>query len=192
LRTLLGLEPARSGDVRYGASSLATAGIGPLARPFAWVPQDAPLLADTLDANVMLAAKDTTTAEMLDAIGAARLVGDVGDAKLAGGDARVSGGERQWIVLARAIATRLPVLLLDEPTSGLDDESQRRVLEAIARLRGERTVLIVTHRPEPLAIADRVIRLGAARQGSSQPSTRSRGPASTSTQGAASTSPSST
>jgi ABC-type transport system involved in cytochrome bd biosynthesis fused ATPase/permease subunit len=193
LRTLLGLEATRSGEIRYGTSSLVAAGVGPLARPFAWVPQDAPLLADTLDANVMLAAKDTTTTEeMLDAIGAARLLGDVGDAKLAGGDARVSGGERQWIVLARAIATRLPVLLLDEPTSGLDDASQRRVLEAIARLRGERTVLIVTHRSEPLAIADRVIRLGAARQVASQPSTRSRGPASTSTQGAASTSPSST
>ena len=46
------------------------------------------------------------------------------------------------------------MLLLDEPTSGLDAESQRRVLGAIARLRGKRTVLLVTHRPEPLAIAD--------------------------------------
>jgi ABC-type transport system involved in cytochrome bd biosynthesis fused ATPase/permease subunit len=153
------------------------------------VPQDAPLLADTLDANVMLAAKDTTTREMLDALGAARLVADLGEARLGGGAARVSGGERQWIVIARAMATRLPVLLLDEPTSGLDDASQARVLQAIAKLRGERTVLIVTHRPEPLAIADRVIRLGAQRQA---PSTRRRGPASTSTQGAASTSPSST
>jgi ABC-type multidrug transport system fused ATPase/permease subunit len=162
LRTLLGLEALRAGDVRYGTSSLRGAGIGPSSRPFAWVPQDAPLLADTLDANVMLAAKNTTTKAMLEAIGAARLVADVGDAKLAGGPARVSGGERQWIVLARAIATRLPVLLLDEPTSGLDEESQRRVLDAIVRLRGERTVLIVTHRPEPLALADRVIRLGPA------------------------------
>ena len=162
LRTLLGLESLRAGDIRYGTKSLCSAGIGPSSRPFAWVPQDAPLLADTLDANVMLAAKDTTTEAMLAAIGAARLVADVGDAKLAGGPARVSGGERQWIVLARAIATRLPILLLDEPTSGLDEESQRRVLDAIVRLRGERTVLIVTHRPEPLAIADRVIRLGPA------------------------------
>jgi ABC-type transport system involved in cytochrome bd biosynthesis fused ATPase/permease subunit len=71
----------------------------------------------------------------------------------------VSGGERQWIALARAVATGQPVLLLDEPTSGLDAESQRHVLEAIERLRGSRTVLIVTHRPEPLAIADMVIRL---------------------------------
>jgi ABC-type bacteriocin/lantibiotic exporter with double-glycine peptidase domain len=51
-------------------------------------------------------------------------------------------------------------LLLDEPTSGLDPESQAQVLDAIARLRGERSVLLVTHRTEPLAIADHVVRLG--------------------------------
>ena len=82
----------------------------------------------------------------------------------------MSGGERQWIALARALATRMPVLLLDEPTSGLDGESQARVLEAIARLRGRRTVVLVTHRPEPLAIADAVLDLGAA--GSSEASGR--------------------
>jgi len=53
----------------------------------------------------------------------------------------------------------LPVLLLDEPTSALDGPSQARLLEAIARLRGKRTVILVTHRPEPLAIADLVVRL---------------------------------
>jgi ABC-type bacteriocin/lantibiotic exporter with double-glycine peptidase domain len=51
--------------------------------------------------------------------------------------------------------------LLDEPTSGLDPASQARVLDAIARLRGERTVILVTHREEPLAIADAVVRLDA-------------------------------
>jgi ABC-type transport system involved in cytochrome bd biosynthesis fused ATPase/permease subunit len=51
--------------------------------------------------------------------------------------------------------------LLDEPTSGLDPASQQRVLRAIARLRGKRTVLLVTHRPEPLEIADVVVRLDA-------------------------------
>jgi ABC-type bacteriocin/lantibiotic exporter with double-glycine peptidase domain len=79
---------------------------------------------------------------------------------LAAGGPELSGGERQWVAIARALATGLPVLLLDEPTSGLDPASQQRVLEALAAVRGKRTVLLVTHRPEPLAIADRVIRLG--------------------------------
>ncbi len=57
---------------------------------------------------------------------------------------------------------RLPVLLLDEPTSGLDALSQARVLEVLASLRGKKTVLLVTHRPEPLTLADRVVRFDGA------------------------------
>jgi ABC-type transport system involved in cytochrome bd biosynthesis fused ATPase/permease subunit len=89
------------------------------------------------------------------------LVDDLGTERLGVGGRAVSGGERQWIALARAIATGQPVLLLDEPTTGLDPEAEALVLLAIARLRGERSVLLVTHRPEPLVIADRVVRLMA-------------------------------
>jgi ABC-type multidrug transport system fused ATPase/permease subunit len=162
LRTLLGLEPAAAGDVLYAGEPLGDAPAGPAARPFAWVPQEAPLLADTLQGNVQLGAYDVDPAEALAPLGASHLVRELEAARLGAGGRPVSGGERQWISLARAIATRQPVLLLDEPTSGLDAQSQRRVLEAIARLRGRRTVLIVTHRPEPLGIADLVVRLEAA------------------------------
>ena len=162
LRTLLGLERAAGGAILFDGASIGDAPAGPGARPFAWVPQDAPLLADTLAANVALGAPEAEARAALDPIGAGHLVADLDGARLGGGGRAVSGGERQWIALARAIATRQPVLLLDEPTSGLDPEAQRRVLEAIARLRGERTVLIVTHRPEPLAVADAVVRLEAA------------------------------
>jgi len=161
LRTLLGLDPAADGDILYGGASLALAPPGPGGRPFAWVPQDAPLLVDTLDANVGLGARDVSARAVLEPLGAGHLVDALGDARLGAGARPVSGGERQWIGIARALATRLPVLLLDEPTSGLDAVSQERVLEAIARLRGKRTVVMVTHRPEPIAIADRVVRLTA-------------------------------
>jgi ABC-type multidrug transport system fused ATPase/permease subunit len=160
LRTLLGLETPTAGDISYAGASLSGADRGPRARPFAWVPQDAPLLADTLAANVALGAP-ADAREALTPLGAAHLVDALGSSRLGQGGRAVSGGERQWIALARAIATRQPILLLDEPTSGLDAESQTLVLDAIARLRGERTVLLVTHRPEPLAIADRVVRMGS-------------------------------
>jgi ABC-type multidrug transport system fused ATPase/permease subunit len=160
LRTLLGLESSEGGDIRYAGCSLAGAPVGPAARPFVWVPQDAPLLADTLAVNVALGAV-ADVRKALAAFGADRLVDDLGTERLGAGGRAVSGGERQWIALARAIATRQPVLLLDEPTSGLDPEAEALVLLAIARLRGERSVLLVTHRPEPLVIADRVVRLMA-------------------------------
>jgi ABC-type multidrug transport system fused ATPase/permease subunit len=156
LRALLGLEPTMSGDILYAGASLAGAGPGPHARPFAWVPQDAPLLADTLDANLSLGGPADASA-VLRPLGASHLLAELGLARLGAGGRAVSGGERQWIALARALASRQPILLLDEPTSGLDAASQAEVLEAIVRLRGERSILLVTHRPEPLAIADSVI-----------------------------------
>lgn len=159
LRTLLGLERSLDGDIVFGGDSLVDAPAGPKGRPFAWVPQDAPLLADTLQANVALGAPGVDARRVLEGLGAAHLGRSLDDARLGVGGRAVSGGERQWIALARAIATRQPVLLLDEPTSGLDADAQQRVLEAIAHLRGRRTVLIVTHRPEPLAIADLVVRI---------------------------------
>lgn len=161
LRTLLGLESALGGDVRYGAASLRSSPAGPTARPFAWVPQDAPLLADTLSANIGLGASGVDAHDALDPLGASHLVRDLDASRLGESGRAVSGGERQWIALARAIATRQPVLLLDEPTSGLDPHAQRMVLDAVERLRGERTVILVTHRSEPVAIADIVLRIDA-------------------------------
>src|SRR5262245_51156127 len=101
----------------------------------------------------------------LDAIGGRALAERQRERVHAGG-IELSGGERQWIAIARAVASDQPVLLLDEPTSGLDSDAQRRVLDALARLRGSRTIVIVTHRPEPLAIADQVIVLDRSRDSS--------------------------
>jgi len=164
LRTLLGLDRTTAGSVTWGTEAIEHRGIGPSERPFAWVPQDAPVLADSLAANILLGSDAegeegvALVARILEELGARSLATAVGDATLAG-DRLVSGGERQWIAVARALATRLPVLLLDEPTASLDAAAQARMLRAIASLRGTRTVVIVTHRPEPLTIADVVVRL---------------------------------
>jgi ABC-type multidrug transport system fused ATPase/permease subunit len=159
LRTLLGLERAAGGEILFDGVALADAPAGPNARPFAWVPQDAPLLADTLASNVSLGNGNADSVEALEPLGAGHLVEVLQGARLGAGGRGVSGGERQWIALARAIATRQPVVVLDEPTSGLDPAAQRAVLAAIAALRGRRTVILVTHRSEPMAIADLVVHL---------------------------------
>jgi ABC-type multidrug transport system fused ATPase/permease subunit len=162
LRTLLGLEPSRGGQITFEGRQLSDAPAGPRARPFAWVPQEAPLLADTLEANVALGSHETSTMSLLGPLGATHLPAALEGGRLGAGGRAVSGGERQWIAIARAIATRQPVLLLDEPTNGLDPRAERAVLDAIARLRGKRTVILVTHRREPLSIADVVVRLEPA------------------------------
>ncbi|HEY8078412.1 MAG TPA: ABC transporter ATP-binding protein [Labilithrix sp.] len=159
LRALLGLERARSGRVLYGGVEIHARGPGPSERPFAWVPQDAPVVAGTLRDNVGFGElDDEEVSAIVTRVGGEALVASAKGATLAT-ERPVSGGERQWIAVARALATDLPVLLFDEPTSALDAEAQERMLRAIAALRGTRTVIVVTHRPEPLALADVVVRI---------------------------------
>ena len=59
---------------------------------------------------------------------------------------RLSGGERQWLGLARALLRRPALLVLDEATSSLDAESERRIQHAIDRLHNRLSVVVITHR----------------------------------------------
>lgn len=75
---------------------------------------------------------------------------------------RLSGGQKQLVLIARAIATECPLLLLDEPTSALDLHNQNRVLNLLRALAQERGLGIVftTHQPQhALAIADQTLLL---------------------------------
>lgn len=161
LRALLGLEPSAVGQVRYGGVELADAAVGPDARPFAWAPQEAALLAGTLEANVLMTAtRRKGAAEVLASIGATQLAASCGDAPLGASGRAVSGGERKWIALARALASEQPVLLLDEPTAGLDGDAQEKVIAALRRESDSRSIVVVTHRRDVARWADRVVTIG--------------------------------
>jgi ATP-binding cassette, subfamily B, bacterial len=71
----------------------------------------------------------------------------------------LSGGQRQRLSIARALLRDSPVLVLDEPTTGLDPDTARRVLRPLRAAAKDRTVVIVTHDPVALEIADRTVRL---------------------------------
>ncbi|MFZ2004354.1 MAG: peptidase domain-containing ABC transporter, partial [Stellaceae bacterium] len=73
------------------------------------------------------------------------------------GSSNLSGGQRQRLAIARALLRDAPVVLLDEPTSDLDPEAERVVVRALHSLMASRTVVMVSHRPALLELADRVL-----------------------------------
>src|SRR3989338_8421342 len=72
---------------------------------------------------------------------------------------RLSGGERQRITLARALARKPSILILDEATSSLDAVSEGLIKEALNRLKGKITMIIIAHRPSTLEYVDTIIAL---------------------------------
>lgn len=71
----------------------------------------------------------------------------------------LSGGEKQRIVLARAFLMRSQLIVMDEATSGLDMQTEHKVHESLARLRGKQTMVIISHRPNEKVFADIVLEL---------------------------------
>jgi ABC-type bacteriocin/lantibiotic exporter with double-glycine peptidase domain len=112
-----------------------------------------------------------TLAEVKDACGLAGVWGDI-EALPEGLETRIGDqiihrlpqGFRQRLALARAFVKRAPVLLLDEAANGLDDAGDQSFVECLRKLKGAATIIMVTHRPSHIRLADRVIHLegGAA------------------------------
>lgn len=131
--------------------------------------QEAVLFHGTIRENILAAQPGLDDGALLNAVRAAGL-DDLLARSVLGlqtpvgeGGARLSGGERQAVSLARAIAGRPPVLLLDEPTSAMDNTSEQRVIAGLAEARKGLTTIIVTHRPTLLPLASRIIVLDRGR-----------------------------
>ena len=133
------------------------------------VPQETVLFHDTIAANITYGTKDATDLEIRRAARAANAHGFItalpGGYEMVVGErgTRLSGGERQRIALARAILSDRPILILDEATSALDTESERLVQEAVGRLMGGRTVLVIAHRLSTVRRADLILVLKGGR-----------------------------
>jgi iron complex transport system ATP-binding protein len=167
LRTLLGLIPARGGEVRLGERRLGELARAEVARTVAYVPQSTTM---PFDFTVLEMVEMARTAHLgvlarpgrhdrevaraaLERLGIAHL------AQRAIG--AVSGGERQLALIARALATQARAMVMDEPTASLDLGNQSRVLDEILRLRAAGIgILLCSHDPDhALRVADRALLL---------------------------------
>lgn len=167
LDVMLGLLDPYAGQILVGGQPLAQCRAS-WQVSIGYVPQEIVLIDDTIRANVAfgvgaevdesqlqealrLAQVDDFVASLPD--GLETTVGEHG--------VRLSGGQRQRLGLARALYHRPIVLVFDEATSALDSETEARIMETIASLRGSLTIITVTHRLSTLKHCDRIYFLRA-------------------------------
>jgi ATP-binding cassette, subfamily C, bacterial CydD len=165
LAVLLGFATPAEGSVTAAGRNLAEIDPAAWRRQIAWVPQRPHLFAGTVHANVTLGdplAEPAAVRRALALAGADGFVDtlpDGPDTVLSDDGTGLSAGQRQRIALARAFLRDAPIVLLDEPTANLDAATAADVMAAIRRLAHGRTVVIAAHRPELIALADRVVAL---------------------------------
>jgi ATP-binding cassette subfamily C protein/ATP-binding cassette subfamily C protein LapB len=165
LLSVLGLHRASAGSVRIDGLDIRRFDPIELRRAIAYAPAAPQIIYGTVAQNLLLAAPGATEAEIRAAsaiTGLDRLVALLPngfDTRLGDYSAgTVAASLVTRISLTRLLLRRSRIVLMDEPANGLDDDGSAAVEKVIATLRGEATILLVTHRPSHVALADRVLR----------------------------------
>jgi ATP-binding cassette, subfamily B, bacterial IrtA/YbtP len=157
------LWEATSGTVEVGGVDVRALPLDILLSRIAMVFQDVFLFYGTVSENLRLARADATDEEIIAACRAARAHDFISalprgyDTQLGERGARLSGGEKQRLSIARALLKDAPILLLDEATAFADPENEARIQEAISTLCSGRTVIVVAHRLSTVATADNIV-----------------------------------
>ena len=160
---LMGLNEPESGEVLIDGVPLSKENILSLRSSLSYVPQDPFLFNTSIRENLMLVKPDASDEEMWEALtfaSAAEFVGKLPnglDSIIGDRGIKLSGGECQRLVLARAILRKPSILVLDEATSALDTESEAKIQQALDRLKGTMTIIVIAHRLSTIRNADQVI-----------------------------------
>ncbi len=165
----IGLLRPQRGNILLDGIPLQELDITQWRRMIGYVPQDTILLHDTVRHNVTLGDPALTTADVeraLRAAGAWEFVNSFAqglDTVVGERGGKLSGGQRQRIVIARALVNRPRLLILDEATSALDRESEHAVRQTLESLKGQLTMLAISHNRALVDAADRVYQMTGGR-----------------------------
>jgi len=154
------------GSVTIGGAELDLLSADELRTLISAVPQQPHIFNTTIRDNVTVSRPSATNEEISSAVydavldewiaglpeGLDTIVGEMGSA--------VSGGEARRIAVARALLQKAEIYILDEPTEGLDADTERKLLERVARRLEGKTLVLISHRPAAAEIVDTVVSIG--------------------------------
>ena len=161
VRLLLGFEKPEKGAVFYDRRDLNTLDPRSLRKHIGVVMQNGQLFQGDIFSNITISAPQLTLDEAWEAAETAGIAQDIRDMPMgmqtiiSEGQGGISGGQRQRLMIARAIAPKPKILIFDEATSALDNKTQKQISEALDRLNCTR--IVVAHRLSTIRNCDRIL-----------------------------------
>ncbi len=167
MRLLLGFEKPEKGAIYYDGKDIESLDLGSLRRKIGTVMQQSGLFQGDIYSNIVLTAPNLSIDEAWDAAEKAGIADDIRAMPMgmytlvSEGGGGISGGQKQRLMIARAIAPKPKLLFFDEATSALDNKTQRQVSEALDVMGCTRVV--IAHRLSTIRHCDRILVLDGGR-----------------------------
>ena len=164
-RMILGLYPPEEGLIMLDGTDIRQLDPADLRTHVGAAMQESVLLTGSVRENICLARAEVTDEEMVRAAeisGTHQFMGQIAngyDLRLADRGEGLSGGQRQSIAIARAVAGRPEIMVMDEPSSAMDAQSEGALIQRLKEELKDRTLILITHRPPLLQLVDRIILL---------------------------------
>ncbi len=166
---LLRFYDAREGRITFNGRDYMSIDPADLRRRIIMVPQYVYIFSGTVRDNLLIAKADASSEELLDVLEQVKLRDWIDaqpeglDAQVGDAGARLSGGQRQKIGIARALLSHAEYIIFDEATSSVDEENEQEIWRCIGELAETRTLIIISHRLSTIRNADRIYLIDAGR-----------------------------
>ena len=167
MRLLLGFETPERGAIYYDGKDLSKLDLRSLRRRMGVVTQDGSLFQGDIYSNIVISAPQLTLDEAWEAAEMAGIADDIRNMPMgmqtviSEGAGGISGGQKQRLMIARAVAPKPKILMFDEATSALDNKTQKQVSDALDHL--DCTRIVIAHRLSTIKNCDRILVLDKGR-----------------------------